>query len=135
MGIAQVDSDEVGRAILEPLRDLDEIAYLRFASVYSSFETLDDFERAIHLLRELKNEGQPVPGSLGQAGEVPGDSAPSTRSAAQPRTVSPTSRSARVRREATGTLPLPSEITTPVKKSRRKGKKEVQPPEQGTLIG
>ena len=51
-GQAQVTSDEVGKAILEPLRDLDEVAYLRFASVYQGFENLDDFQSAINELRE-----------------------------------------------------------------------------------
>ena len=51
-GQAQVTSDEVGKAILEPLRDLDEVAYLRFASVYQGFENLDDFQCAINELRE-----------------------------------------------------------------------------------
>jgi len=51
-GQAEVDAEEIGRAILPPLRELDEIAYLRFASVYQGFESLDDFERAIALLRE-----------------------------------------------------------------------------------
>jgi len=41
----------VGLAILGPLRDLDEVAYLRFASVYRGFESLDDFEKAITELR------------------------------------------------------------------------------------
>jgi transcriptional repressor NrdR len=41
----------VGRAILGPLRELDEVAYLRFASVYCSFESLDDFEDEIRRLR------------------------------------------------------------------------------------
>ena len=50
-GQALVDSHEVGLAILGPLRELDEIAYLRFASVYSDFSSLDDFERAIAELR------------------------------------------------------------------------------------
>lgn len=50
-GQALVDSHEVGLAILGPLRELDEIAYLRFASVYSGFESLDDFEHAINELR------------------------------------------------------------------------------------
>ena len=36
-GLAQVKSDEVGRAILKPLRDLDEVAYMRFASVLPEF--------------------------------------------------------------------------------------------------
>lgn len=54
-GLAQVKSDEVGRAILGPLRDLDEVAYLRFASVYQNFEGLDDFESAISELKRNKN--------------------------------------------------------------------------------
>ncbi len=47
-----VSADEVGRAILPFLRDLDVIAYLRFASVYSSYQSLQDFEDAISELRE-----------------------------------------------------------------------------------
>jgi transcriptional repressor NrdR len=50
-GAAEVEAHEVGLAILGPLRELDEIAYLRFASVYQAFETLEDFESAITLLR------------------------------------------------------------------------------------
>jgi transcriptional repressor NrdR len=50
-GAAEVPSHEVGLAILGPLRELDEVAYLRFASVYRSFNTLEDFEREIVSLR------------------------------------------------------------------------------------
>ena len=50
-GAAEVPSHEVGLAILGPLRELDEVAYLRFASVYRSFESLSDFEREIDALR------------------------------------------------------------------------------------
>src|SRR3954469_13908588 len=50
-GAAQVPSDEVGLAILGPLRELDEVAYLRFASVYQAFTSIDDFEKAILDLR------------------------------------------------------------------------------------
>ncbi|GGR69681.1 transcriptional repressor NrdR [Micromonospora fulviviridis] len=51
-GAAEIPSHEVGLAILGPLRDLDEVAYLRFASVYRSFDSLADFEREIETLRE-----------------------------------------------------------------------------------
>jgi transcriptional repressor NrdR len=51
-GSAEIPSHEVGLAILEPLRHLDEVAYLRFASVYRSFDSLGDFEREIAALRE-----------------------------------------------------------------------------------
>jgi len=58
-GHAEVPSMEVGMAILGPLRELDEVAYLRFASVYRSFDTLDDFEAEIALLRaEREPTGQ-----------------------------------------------------------------------------
>ncbi|MEU4567721.1 transcriptional regulator NrdR [Micromonospora sp. NPDC023956] len=50
-GAAELPSHEVGLAILGPLRDLDEVAYLRFASVYRSFDSLADFEREIETLR------------------------------------------------------------------------------------
>ncbi len=50
-GQAAIASHDVGMAILGPLRDLDEVAYLRFASVYRSFESLADFEGEIALLR------------------------------------------------------------------------------------
>jgi transcriptional repressor NrdR len=50
-GCAEVPSHDVGLAILGPLRDLDEVAYLRFASVYRGFESLADFEEEIAALR------------------------------------------------------------------------------------
>jgi len=50
-GNSEVPSQEVGLAILGPLRELDEVAYLRFASVYRGFGSLADFEDEISLLR------------------------------------------------------------------------------------
>ena len=50
-GMAEVPSEEVGLSILGPLRSLDEVAYLRFASVYQGFSSIDDFEKAIADLR------------------------------------------------------------------------------------
>ncbi len=50
-GQAAIASHDVGMAILRPLRVLDEVAYLRFASVYRSFDSLADFEAEIALLR------------------------------------------------------------------------------------
>ena len=50
-GSAEVPSGEVGLAILGPLRELDEVAYLRFASVYRGYESLEDFEAEIATLR------------------------------------------------------------------------------------
>lgn len=56
-GAAQIDANDIGLAILPPLRELDEVAFLRFASVYQSFESLDDFEAAITQLRVDHQEG------------------------------------------------------------------------------
>ena len=50
-GNPEIPADEVGLAILEPLRELDVVAYLRFASVYRAFESLADFEAEITALR------------------------------------------------------------------------------------
>ena len=55
------DAHEVGLAILGPLRELDEVAYLRFASVYRAFESVDDFDAEIKMLRlERAADDQPV---------------------------------------------------------------------------
>ncbi|MEO7132390.1 MAG: transcriptional regulator NrdR [Dermatophilaceae bacterium] len=50
-GNAEIEAHEVGMAVLEPLRELDEVAFLRFASVYQAWGSLEDFEGAIALLR------------------------------------------------------------------------------------
>jgi transcriptional repressor NrdR len=51
-GSAEIPSHEVGLAILGPLSELDEVAYLRFASVYRSFTSAEDFEKEIAQLRK-----------------------------------------------------------------------------------
>jgi transcriptional repressor NrdR len=56
-GSGEIPSHEVGLAILGPLRDLDEVAYLRFASVYRGFESLSDFEQEIAALRAAHLNG------------------------------------------------------------------------------
>jgi transcriptional repressor NrdR len=60
-GVSIVSSEEVGKAILPYLSDLDQIAYLRFASVYRGFKTLDDFEAAIAELRGRRDAPDPAP--------------------------------------------------------------------------
>lgn len=67
-GLAELPSHEVGLEILGPLRDLDLVAYLRFASVYRAFESLDDFEAEIAALRRAEAEGGPA-GGTDRAGE------------------------------------------------------------------
>jgi len=51
-GGTEIPAHEIGLAILGPLQDLDEVAYLRFASVYKQFSSAEDFEREITQLRE-----------------------------------------------------------------------------------
>jgi transcriptional repressor NrdR len=46
----EVTSEQVGRAVLDRIRAMDEVAYLRFASVYKDFSELGDFEREVGLL-------------------------------------------------------------------------------------
>ncbi|MBS2965996.1 transcriptional regulator NrdR [Actinocrinis puniceicyclus] len=66
-GLAELPSHEVGLEILGPLRDLDLVAYLRFASVYRAFDSLEDFEAEIAALRrahtdaDAEQAGEPAP--------------------------------------------------------------------------
>ncbi|TKJ31082.1 transcriptional regulator NrdR [Blastococcus sp. CCUG 61487] len=61
-GAAEVPSHEVGLAILRPLRELDEVAYLRFASVYRAFTSVADFEKEIAELKaRTAGGGEPDP--------------------------------------------------------------------------
>ena len=46
-GVAEIPAEQVGVAILGPLAQLDSVAYLRFASVYKNFDSVDDFVREI----------------------------------------------------------------------------------------
>jgi transcriptional repressor NrdR len=59
-GQAEIEAQEVGMAILAPLRELDEVAYLRYASVYRNFASLEDFEGEIALLRALPSSNTPI---------------------------------------------------------------------------
>lgn len=51
----QVTSDDIGREVLERLKGLDEVAYLRFASVYKGFQEAADFEKEV---AALESSGQ-----------------------------------------------------------------------------
>lgn len=55
-GMAEIPSENIGVAILGPLEELDEVAYLRFASVYKNYESVDDFQREIDALRLASTE-------------------------------------------------------------------------------
>jgi len=51
-GTAEVPSSAIGEAVLKELKELDEVAYIRFASVYRQFTDLDDLMRAVESMRE-----------------------------------------------------------------------------------
>jgi transcriptional repressor NrdR len=78
-GQAEIEAQEVGLAILAPLRELDEVAYLRYASVYRNFASLEDFEGEIALLRAL-------PSSATQAKTARNERTPDTTSTVQQKT-------------------------------------------------
>ncbi|MBM9469224.1 transcriptional regulator NrdR [Nakamurella leprariae] len=61
-GMAEVASQQVGLAILDPLRELDEVAYLRFASVYRSYTSAEDFAAEIADMRRRAKGGDAGPG-------------------------------------------------------------------------
>jgi transcriptional repressor NrdR len=50
LGGGEISSEQVGLAVLDRLRAVDEVAYLRFASVYKGFDDADDFAREARLL-------------------------------------------------------------------------------------
>lgn len=58
-GQAEIPADEVGVAILGPLSELDSVAYLRFASVYRDYQSVDDFSAEIARLRASLAEPEP----------------------------------------------------------------------------
>src|SRR6188768_589373 len=51
----EITSTIIGREVLERLRGLDEVAYLRFASVYKGFDAAADFQREVVLLKKLQS--------------------------------------------------------------------------------
>lgn len=51
-GRREVDSEQVGLQVLSQLRELDPVAYVRFASVYKDFQGPEDFEKELHSLRK-----------------------------------------------------------------------------------
>jgi transcriptional repressor NrdR len=57
-----VTTEQIGRAVLDRVRDLDDVAYLRFVSVYKGFEDLTDFEREVVLLSRSHEKGNAEPG-------------------------------------------------------------------------
>lgn len=55
MGEREVPSRLIGEMVMEELRELDEVAYVRFASVYRSFQDVTEFQDEIKRLREISD--------------------------------------------------------------------------------
>ena len=59
-GATEVDSSEIGKLAMDKLRTLDQIAYIRFASVYSSFEDIEALKREVDNLYAQRESGATV---------------------------------------------------------------------------
>ncbi|MDD7363138.1 MAG: transcriptional regulator NrdR [Peptoniphilus sp.] len=53
--VKQITSEEIGEMILDRLKDLDEVAYVRFASVYRRFQDIDSFMSELEALQKQKH--------------------------------------------------------------------------------
>lgn len=67
-GSSEVSTEDIGLAVLDRLRDLDEVAYVRFASVYREFQEASDFQREVGQL--LQKKTPPKAGARGGGGEA-----------------------------------------------------------------
>ncbi len=61
---AEIESRIVGEMVMDRLRELDRVAYIRFASVYRDFQDLDTFSRALEALQTNETTGKPDPNQL-----------------------------------------------------------------------
>lgn len=60
-GERELPSRRVGEAVMDELRELDQVAYVRFASVYRSFQDLDEFRAEIDRLSSAASESESQP--------------------------------------------------------------------------
>ena len=59
-GLTEVQSQRIGGLAMERLRGIDQIAYIRFASVYQSFEDLEDLKREVDSLYATRGDESPA---------------------------------------------------------------------------
>lgn len=136
-GVSSVSSGEVGQAILPYLSRLDVIAYLRFASVYRAFTTLDDFEDAITALRERGPEPETPGAGASAAGEAGGDGDVVGEADARPaRAATPTAVAAPTATAAptVTAAPAPMPSTAPRRPERRRRPKRSSVPEDAPTL-
>jgi transcriptional repressor NrdR len=77
-GLSEVPSRMIGEAAMDKLRELDQIAYIRFASVYQSYENIEELQREVNSLlaerEEVEREVESPPAGAGMGGVVGGGS-------------------------------------------------------------
>ncbi|MGF2565377.1 ATP cone domain-containing protein, partial [Ralstonia pseudosolanacearum] len=56
LGTDEVQSKQIGEAVLDVLAEINEVAYVRFASVFQEFKTLDDFEEILKEQKKKRNK-------------------------------------------------------------------------------
>jgi transcriptional repressor NrdR len=72
LGVAEIESRAVGERVLPRLRGLDQVAYVRFASIYRDFRDLDQFTNEVEQLRASEGSGRVVrPVGAGDTDAVP----------------------------------------------------------------
>jgi len=57
MGENEIDSDQIGRLVMEGLESLDQVAYVRYASVYRNFREASDFEKFLGKMTGTEEDG------------------------------------------------------------------------------
>ena len=67
LGVSEIGSRDVGERVLPRLRALDQVAYVRFASIYRDFEDLDAFAKEVDLLRDGDESGERAIGDVTDA--------------------------------------------------------------------
>ena len=126
----QLKAEERRDLLTAPLRRLDVVAYLRFASVYQAFDDLEDFERAIDVLRDQQAE------LAGQQTLVPPAAGPGTNGGVRRRSGRRPSQGTDAASEDTA-AEAPEDDTAPKKAAparRRRAKKPAETPTQPRLL-
>ncbi len=59
LGKKEIDSKEIGERVINSLKDWDEVAYVRFASVYRQFKDINEFMAELETILKARREGGP----------------------------------------------------------------------------
>ena len=56
MGVSEISTNVIGKMVMDGLKEMDKIAYIRFASVYTNFKEVEEFEKYVGKLDEQKSK-------------------------------------------------------------------------------